>query len=404
MDYRISVAKKMMMSKKGSLVGAVLAIGIGILVLSIITVIFIGLQNAIIRDLKDYQFGDLIITDETGLITKSESVLVGWFERNSDVVGVAPRLSGSADVEIRANGELIEEFGVPITGVDPLRDPTVSKLHATVIDGEFVFSSNSIVVGFNVAEDLGGVSVGDTLKLIITNRIDEDITEYFVVSGIAKTPGGNGLDSNIIMPIETLRDLLDRPGESGQMLVKLNDPESSEIIKELFLLSFANDDFEAQTIEEAGRDIIRNFSSALGMFTLIGYVGLMSSAFAIVTIQMMLVSSKTREVGILRAIGARRRDVLIIFIIQGLFIGFIGASVGSAFGVGFTAYAKETNFSFAESLELEVEYDWGSIVSTASTAFVLAVIASIYPAYRATKLQPLGGDAWCIVLFYRYKT
>ncbi len=389
MDYRISVAKKMMMSKKGSLVGAVLAIGIGILVLSIITVIFIGLQNAIIRDLKDYQFGDLIVTDETGLITKSESVLIGWFERNSDVIGVAPRLSGSADVEIRANGELIEEFGVPITGVDPLRDPTVSKLHATVVDGEFVFSSNSIVVGSSVSEDLGGVDVGDTLNLIITNRVDEDITEYFVVSGIAKTPGGNGLDSNIIMPIETLRDLLDRPGESGQMLVKLDDPESSEIIKELFLLSFANDDFEAQTIEEAGRDIIRNFSSALGMFTLIGYVGLMSSAFAIVTIQMMLVSSKTREVGILRAIGARRRDVLIVFLIQGLLIGLIGASVGSAFGIGFTAYAKESNLSFAGSLELEVEYDWGSIVSTASTAFVLAVIASIYPAYRATKLQPL---------------
>ena len=377
------------MSKKGSLVGAVLAIGIGILVLSIITVIFTGLQNAIIRDLKDYQFGDLIITDETGLITKSESVLIGWFERNSDVVGVAPRLGGSADIEIRVDGELIEEFGVPVTGVDPLRDPTVSKLHDTVIDGEFVYSSNSIVLGSNVVEDLGEVQVGDTLKLIITNRVDEDITEYFVVSGIAKTPGGNGLDSNIIMPIETLRDLLDRPGESGQMLVKLNDPESSEVIKELFLLSFANDDFEAQTIEEAGRDIIRNFSSALGMFTLIGYVGLMSSAFAIVTIQMMLVSSKTREVGILRAIGSRRRDVLIVFVIQGLFIGLIGASVGSAFGLGFTTYAKETNLSFAGSLELEVEYDWGSILSTAVTAFVLAVIASIYPAYRATKLQPL---------------
>ena len=389
MDYRISVAKKMMMSKKGSLIGAVLAIGIGILVLSIITVIFTGLQNAIIRDLKDYQFGDLIVTDETGLITKSESVLIGWFERNSDVVGVAPRLSGSADIEIRTNGELIEEFGVPITGVDPLRDPTVSKLYDTVVDGEFVFSSNSIVVGSNVAEDLGEVQVGDTLKLIITNRVDEEITEHFVVSGIAKTPGGNGLDSNIIMPIETLRDLLDRPGESGQILVKLNDPESSETIKELFLLSFANDDFEAQTIEEAGRDIIRNFSSALGMFTLIGYVGLMSSAFAIVTIQMMLVSSKTREVGILRAIGARRRDVLIVFIIQGLFIGLIGASVGSVFGLGFTTYAKETNLSFAGSLELEVEYDWGSILSTATTAFVLALIASIYPAYRATKLQPL---------------
>ena len=392
-DYRITVAKKMMLSKKGSMLGAVLAIGIGILVISIITVIFTGLQNAIIRDLEDYQFGDLVVTDETGLITKSESVLIGWFERNSDVVGISPRLGGSADIEFRIDGEIVEEFGVPITGVDPLRDSTVSKLHSTVIEGEFVHSRNSIVVGSLVAEDLGEIQVGDTLKLIITNRVDEEISEYFVVSGIAKTPGGNGLDSNLIMPIDTLRDLLDRPGETSQLLVKLNDPESSDEIKELFLLSFANDDFEAQTILEAGREIIRNFNSAIGMFTLIGYVGLMSSAFAIVTIQMMLVTSKTHEIGIMRAIGARRKDILVIFIIQGLFIGFIGASVGSAFGIGFTAYAKETRLSFADSLELEVEYEWGSILSTAITAFALAIIASIYPAYRATKLQPLEAIA-----------
>ena len=334
-DYRITVAKKMMLSKKGSMLGAILAIGIGILVISIITVIFTGLQNAIIRDLEDYQFGDLVITDETGLITKSESVLVGWFERNSHVVGVSPRLGGSADIEFRANGEIIEEFGVPITGVDPLRDPTVSKVYNTIVEGEFIHSRNSIVVGSLVAEDLGEVQVGDTLKLIITNRVDEDISEYFIVSGIAKTPGGNGLDSNIIMPIDTLRDLLDRQGETSQLLVKLDDPESSSEIKELFLLSFANDDFEAQTILEAGREIIRNFNSAIGMFTLIGYVGLMSSAFAIVTIQMMLVTSKTHEIGIIRAIGAKRKDILIIFIVQGLFIGFIGASAGSAFGIGF---------------------------------------------------------------------
>lgn len=389
MDYRIEVATKMLMSKKGSLMGAVLAIGIGILVLSIITVIFTGLQNAIIRDLKYYQFGDLIVTDETGPITKSESLLIGWFERNSVVAGAAPRLGASADVEFRTSGEIIELFGVPISGVHPLRDPIVSELHNTVVDGEFIFSRNSLVVGAFVAEDLGGVQVGDTLKIIITNRIDEDQVEYFQVSGIAKTPGGNGLDSNLIMHIDTLRDMLDRKGESGQLLVKLHEPEAASEIKELFLLSFPSDDFEVQTSEEAGREIIRNFESALSMFTLIGYVGLMSSSFAIVTIQMMLVSSKTREVGILRSIGSRRTDVLIIFVVQGMIIGLIGAAVGSAFGIGFTAYAKETNFSFAGSLALEVVYDWNSILSNAVTSFFLAVAASLYPAYRATKLQPL---------------
>ena len=389
MDYRITIAKKMLLSKKGSLLGAVLAVGVGILVISIITVIFLGLKNAIIRDLKNYQFGDLMVTDETGLIDKSDQLLIGWFESNSRVIGATPRLTSSTDIEIRKNGELVELFGVPIIGVDPLRDPIVSELHKTVTEGEFVNSRNSIVVGSVVSEDLGGIQVGDTIKLIITNRVDEEQTEFFVVSGISKTPGGTGLDSNLIMPIDTLRDLIDRPGETGNFIVKLTDPDYSDEIKELFLLSFSNDGFEVKTTQEAGRDIIRNFSSALGMFTLIGYVGLMSSAFAIVTIQMMLVSSKTREIGILRSIGTRRKDILIIFLVQGLIIGIIGASVGTTFGLAFTTYAKVTNLSFAGSLELEVEYDFISTISTAFIAFGLAVLAAIYPAYKATKLQPL---------------
>jgi len=379
----------MLVSKKGSLVGAILAIGIGILVLSIITVIFTGLQNAIIRDLKNYQFGDLMLTDEKGPITKSESLLIGWFERNSVVLGASSRLSSSADIELRKSDEIKELFHVPITGVDPIKDPIVSELHNTVIEGDFVYAQNSIVVGSLVAEDLGGVQIGDTIKIIIKDRFDEEQIKYFQVSGISKTPGGNGLDSNLIMPIDTLRDLIGRSGESGQILVKLSEPKAANEIKELFLLSFPSDDFKVQTSEEAGREIIRNFESALSMFTLIGYVGLMSSSFAIITIQMMLVSSKTREVGILRSIGSKKLDVLIIFVVQGMIIGLIGAAVGSAFGIAFTTYAMETHFSFAGSLELEVNYDWNSILSNAVISFGLAITASLYPAYRATKLQPL---------------
>ena len=65
------------------------------------------------------------------------------------------------------------------------------------------------------------------------------------------------------------------------------------------------------------------------MINLIGYFGMMSSAFAILTIQMMLVNSKTREIGIMRAIGARRKDILIIFIMQGMIIGTVGAGAVS---------------------------------------------------------------------------
>ena len=116
---------------------------------------------------------------------------------------------------------------------------------------------------------------------------------------------------------------------------------------------------------------------------------MMSSAFAVVTIQMMQVTSKTREIGIMRAIGSRRKDILIIFIFQGMVIGAIGAGLGTIFGVSYTAYAKETHMTFQGSLALEVTYNWLGILQTDILAFLLAVVASIYPAYKATKLQPV---------------
>jgi lipoprotein-releasing system permease protein len=125
------------------------------------------------------------------------------------------------------------------------------------------------------------------------------------------------------------------------------------------------------------------------MINLIGFFGMASSTFAIVTIQMMLVGSKTREIGVMRAIGAKRKDILIIFIIQGMLIGVIGAAVGTSVGLSFTFYAKETHMAFAGSIPLEVVYDWASISQTALMSFSLAMIASIYPAYRATKLSPV---------------
>jgi len=197
------------------------------------------------------------------------------------------------------------------------------------------------------------------------------------------------LDTSIIVHIDTLRDMLDRDGETSSILVKLNDRKRAEEVRDLFLLSFPNDDFEAETIEESAEEALRGFRSGIAMINMIGMFGMFSSAFAIVTIQMMLVSSKTREIGVMRAIGAKRKDILIIFLIQGIIIGIIGASVGTGMGLVYTTYAKETKMTFNNSIPLEVSYNPEKIIQTALTAFGLAIAASIYPAFRATRLQPI---------------
>ena len=379
----------MLFNKKGSLIGAVLAVTIGILVIHVNFVIFQGLFDAIVRDLTDYNFGDVQVTDETDYIDKSDFALVNWFERIPYVEAATSRMSSTAEINMTKFGKKYEETRVPVVGVDPLRDIRASTVHETVTEGQFVFSRNSIVLGSNVARDLGGAQVGDNVKLKIVDRWGEDQIKRFIVTGIASSPGGQGFDYTAVIHIDTLRDLMSRDGYTGSIMVKLNDPTKALEVKDFFLRSFPNDDFKAETIEEVAEEQLAGFRSGIAMINMIGYFGMMSSAFAIVTIQMMLVNGKTREIGVMRSIGAKRKDILLIFLFQGIIIGIIGASVGTAAGLGYTAYAKETKMSWNNSLPLEVSYNWEKTIQTALTSFGLAVIASIYPAYRATKLLPV---------------
>ena len=420
MDYRLNLATRMLVNKKGSLIGAVLAVSIGILVIHVNFVIFQGIYDAIIRDMSDYRFGDVFIThQEEGTIERSSSVYTAWLERFSAVKAATPRLGGTADIEFLSMGKINEEYDVSVLGVEPVSDIQASKIHETVDEGQYVYARNSIVVGETVARDLGGcyvgvksalrgggedptttsdqfdtdcqVKVGNNIKLIMENRVGEEVSKRFVVSGISKTAGGQGFDNSVIIHIDTLRSMLDRPDESNSILVRMND-RNSLVVNDLitqFSIAYKNDDLLVENIEQSAESTLKGFRSGIAMINLIGYFGMMSSAFAIVVIQMMLVNNKTREIGVMRAIGAKRKDILIIFIFQGMIIGMCGAGVGTGFGLVYTTYAKITNMQFEGSLALEVNYNWEKIGQTALIAFGLAVIASLYPSYRATKLQPV---------------
>ena len=391
MDYRAKVGLRFITRRKGSLIAASLAVSIAILVVQVNSVIFQGLYNAIIRDQINYRFGHVYITRNENFITKSDKMLVNWLERIPYVEAAAPRLDSTASVNATGSGQTVRDYDVPVIGVDPVLDVQASTMYTTVGDGQYVSSRNSIVLGALVARDLGNPHVGDSVKLKFKDRNGVDQLRRFTIVGITQTAGSVGLDNSIIMNIDTLREILGRPHETQSIMVRLNDPTKDQVVKDLFLSAFPtrSDNFKAQTIEESAEQTLSGFRSGIALINLVGYFGMMSSAFAVVTIQMMQVTSKTREIGIMRAIGSKRKDILMIFIFQGMVIGAIGAGLGTVFGVSYTVYAKETHLTFQGSLALEVSYNWLGILQTDILAFVLAIVASIYPAYKATKLQPV---------------
>ncbi|MGI0006620.1 MAG: ABC transporter permease [Nitrosotalea sp.] len=392
MDYRAQIGIRFITRRRGSLIAASLAVAIAILVVQVNSVIFQGLYDAIVRDQINYRFGHVYITRQEDFITKSDFVLINWLERIPYVQAAAPRIDSVASINATINGQLIHDYSVPVIGVDPVLDREASTMYQTVgAGGQYVTYRNSVVLGAIVDRDLGSPQVGDTIKLKFKDQFGNDILQRLTIVGITATAGSVGLDNSVIMNIDTLREILNRPHQTQSILVRLNDPTKDNDVKALFLAAFPSsaDKFKAQTIEESAEQTLSGFRSGIALINLVGYFGMMSSAFAVVTIQMMQVTSKTRDIGVMRAIGAKRKDVLLVFIFQGMVIGAIGAGLGTVMGVTYTAYAKETHMTFQGSLPLEVKYNWTSIIQTDIMAFVLAVIASIYPAYKATKLEPV---------------
>ena len=391
MDYRAQIGIRFITRRKGSLIAASLAVAIAILVVQVNSVIFQGLYDAIVRDQINYRFGHVYITRQEEFITKSDFMLVNWLERIPYVQAAAPRIDSSASINATINGQLVHDYQVPVIGVDPVLDREASTMDQTVGDGQYVSYRNSVVLGALVDRDLGYPQVGDSVKLKFKDQFGNDILRRLTIVGITSTAGSVGLDNSVIMNIDTLREIIARPHETQSIIVKLNDPSKANDVRDLFLSAFPStaDKFKAQTIEESAETTLSGFRSGIALINLVGYFGMMSSAFAVVTIQMMQVTSKTRDIGVMRAIGAKRKDVLLVFIFQGMVIGAIGAGLGTIMGIGYTAYAKETHMTFQGSLALEVNYNWANIAQTDIMAFILAIVASIYPAYKATKLEPV---------------
>jgi lipoprotein-releasing system permease protein len=387
MDFRVQLATRMLFRRKGSLISASIAVAIAILVIVINAATFEGVANAIIRDLVNYRFGHVLITDRDGNIEKPDSEIVGFVENLGYVQGATVRLSSSASMNNTREPVPVRAYNIPVIGVLPDGEAQASKIRDTISNGSFVAAKNSIVLGESVTRDLQA-QIGDPVKIKVTDRRGNDVIRTFYVVGISRTAGGLGFDTSAIVHLDTLRDMTGRDNESSEMIVRLYDQQDSQRLVQAFTSRYLAERFSVETIEEAGEDILQGIRSGIAFINLVGYFGMLSSAFGIVTIMMMIVASKTREIGVLRAIGSNKANVMIIFILQGAIVGAIGALAGFGLGSAYTLYAENSDLSFGNSLALEVNYNPAFILQTCLMGFLMSVAASIYPAWRTTKLEP----------------
>lgn len=384
--YLFLLARKFLFKRRGSTILASMGIASTIFLILFNAIVFGGVLNGVVKDLGDLRFGQIQITNNKGDITNPDYQIVTTLTQNPVIVAVAPRLTTISEINFTRVDGIVSKFRVETVGVDPALEARASKLEETIVEGNFALSQNAVILGATVANDLG-VQPRDSITIKMFNTHGRPVTKRLIVVGISKHEGFAGFDNSAIMHIQEMRKIrgIDtRP--STAVIVRLNKGADTESVKGWIHERFPK--LNARTLEDAGLDIVRGIRQGVDFINLVGYAGTVATALGIITVLTMMVTGKTRDIGVLRAIGIQKRNILLIFIIDGVIIGAIGAVAGAILGTLTALYFESTNIALFGGLVLYVRFTPDLLYFPVIAGFLIAVLSSIYPAWKASTYEP----------------
>ena len=310
----------------------------------------------------------------------------------SGIVGVAPESGAGAQVVAGSQNTFVR-----VTGVTP-EYQDVRNSH--VEEGDFISKQNVdsrslvAVLGKTTAQTLFGDSdpIGQSIKL---NRLN------FRVIGVLESKGAQAMgnqDDVVFIPITTLQQRLQnqRTVQGGRSISSINVQVADEGTIDLVVNQIADllrqrhkvvqDDF----LVRSQADMLAAFGSITQTMTLllgaIAGISLVVGGIGIMNIMLVSVTERTREIGIRKAVGAKRRDILVQFLIESIVVSVLGGGIGIVLGVTFSRLLSAIQLG-GQSLPTAITPD--AIIMAFGVSAAVGLFFGIYPANRAASLNPI---------------
>ena len=301
--------------------------------------------------------------------------------RNVDIA--MPLLFKSLPVKYNSKTSTVTLLGFPI---EDSKRFFSDVQHFTIAQGRDLRAGekSSVVLGWRVYKD----AFGEDMRL---GANIEMAGKKLRIVGILAETGNSQSDSSMIMSIETLRDITDSPKDHMTMILAkvVEDPKGTakdiedkleDVHKEKF--------FVAMTTDQVLNQINQMFGVISIVLAGIAGISLLVAAFGIMNTMLMSVLERTREIGIMKAIGATNHRILSMFLIESSMVGFIGGAVGVIIGYTMSFGLSATSIKFL-GLNLSVQFNPILIVSMLAFATFVGALAGTYPARRASKMDPV---------------
>ncbi|WFE68295.1 lipoprotein-releasing ABC transporter permease subunit [Thiomicrospira sp. R3] len=378
-------------------------IGIALGVMALITVM--SIMNGFQHELRERILG------MTAHLTLSDNHhnLANWQELY-EMSKLHPRVLGAApnimEQGMLSKGERVK--GVMIRGVLPEYESEVSSIEDNMITGslsELTAQGYGVVLGMELAQSLG-VSVGDSVTLIAPQGAVSPVgmlprIKRLSVTGLFRA-GMHEYDSGMaIIHLEDAATIFRyRDQTVSGLQLKIDDLFKVYEVRRDYIVSF-NDQFLIRDWTQQHANFFKAIQMEKRMMFIVLALIIMVAAFNIVSTMVMVVTDKQKDIAVLRTIGASPMSIQAIFIIQGLIIGIIGAYLGMVGGVvlslnihviipfieqlfGFQFFPADVYYIS----EVPSKLDWSDVWAVSGLAFVLTLLATLYPAWRASRIQP----------------
>jgi putative ABC transport system permease protein len=373
-----------------------LGISIGIMAIISLLALGEGMQQAITGELSS--LSDVVIVSTGGDVFSAfgGGGSTGEYFTQRDIA-VIERLQGVKDVSTQLSGYALAEYNgkktiVSLTGME-IGVMQLQYASQNLAAGEFLNEGdqNKIMIGYSIAHDTfdADISVGGRIKIN---------GEKFFVSGIFGKQGFGGVssDSNLLM---STRDFQKLTGQSNISLIYLrvenvNEAESiASTIQNAINENHGRKDYATATTMTSILETVQSITGLLQVVLVgIASIALVVASIGIMNTMLTSVMERTREIGIMKAIGATNLDIMSIFIFEGMLLSSVGGIIGIILGVfgsqGLTLILNNV-MTMGPSMNLTPIITISSVVLAVTVSLIVGVLSSLYTAWKAARMSPI---------------
>ena len=300
--------------------------------------------------------------------------LLPLLERRADVAAVSPMVSGSG---LALRGEASQ--AIAMMGVELDRYDRIVSLRSKVVSGQARLEPGDAIIGTELAQDLG-LRVGDRLS-VNTGRVTDSMRVTALVDLGIKDLNRR----TVIVPLRAAQSLLGLPGGATVIELKVRDVWQADAVARELRGALP---YKIESWQETNAQLVSALRAQSISTAVIRSVVAIVVVLGIASVLVVSVVQKQREIGILRAMGATRGQVMRVFLVEGAVVGALGSTLGVLLAMAliwlFTKLARGSDGLPLFNIHLPPDV----ALQTAGLAVVCGVLAAVAPARRAARLDP----------------